>query len=149
MIKIAYPNVVPKMRSNAEGKEIFCIVRKKWLKMSPEEWVRQNFILYLLHSLQYPLAMLSVEKTLHIAEVKKRYDLVVFSKSFHPVMVVEFKEMDIALSQQTILQILNYNAQLSANYLVVTNGIDCAAFVRAQMGFNPLAEIPQYEHIVS
>ncbi len=142
MIKIIYPNIKPRIRVNESKEEIFCVIRKKWLVITPEEWVRQNFLLYLIEELAYPASLISVEKGLMIGELARRYDIVVYSKNIQPLMVVECKEMNVALNEATILQVLRYNSLLQANYLIVTNGISCAAFEKLESGFREIEVMP-------
>ena len=141
MIKIEYPGVKPSVK-NEHGKEIiFCIIRKRWFKITPEEWVRQNFLLYLIHVLHYPAVLIAVEKQLITADVKKRFDIVVYKDSV-PFMIVECKEMNVALSGNTISQILNYNVNIQAEIMVVTNGNYCAGFEKKGNEFVEIYELP-------
>jgi len=142
MIKITYPHIKPKIRRSENGEEIFCIIRKKWLVITPEEWVRQNFLLYLINEMGYSASLISVEKGIKIGELSRRYDIVVYSKLMLPFIVVECKEMEVALSESTILQVLRYNSELQANFLIVTNGISCAAFEKQTLGFVEIQTIP-------
>jgi hypothetical protein len=144
MIKIVYPNVKPAIKTE-NGKEfIFCIIRKQWFIISPEEWVRQNFLIYLLHSLQYPASLIAVEKQLLLSEVKKRFDIVVYKNAI-PFMIVECKEMNVPLSESTISQVLNYNSSIQAPYIVVTNGSYCAGFLKKENEFVEIEELPQFK----
>ena len=141
MIKINYPDQKPAIKSE-NGKEIiFCIIRKRWFVITPEEWVRQNFLLYLIHTLQYPASLIAVEKQLTINEVKKRFDIVVYQDAT-PHIMVECKEMNVVLSESTIRQVLNYNSTIQAHCIVVTNGSDCAAFVNEDGKFIEIFEMP-------
>ncbi|MFT3908717.1 MAG: type I restriction enzyme HsdR N-terminal domain-containing protein [Ferruginibacter sp.] len=128
MIKINYPDTKPSIK-NENGKErIFCIIRKRWILITPEEWVRQNFLLYLTEVLQYPASLIAVEKQLMLGDVKKRFDIVVYDRETKAFMIVECKEMNIALSENVLQQVLGYNINVKAKYIVVTNGNHCAAF---------------------
>ncbi len=141
MIKLIYPENKPSIKTD-NGKEfIFCNIRKRWFVITPEEWVRQNFILYLIVNLHYPASLIAVEKQLKLAEVKKRFDIVVY-KGMHPFMIVECKEMNVPLSESTISQVLNYNSTIQAPYIVVTNGNYCAAFLKQENKFVEIEELP-------
>ncbi len=143
MIKLIYPENKPSVKTE-NGKEfIFCIIRKRWLVITPEEWVRQNFILYLIVNLQYQAALIAVEKQLILSEVKKRFDIVVFKDAL-PYIIVECKEMNVPLSESTISQVLNYNSNLQAPYIVVTNGHYCAGFVKQENKFVEIIELPPF-----
>ena len=141
MIKIEYPDIKPSVK-NENGKEIiFCIIRKRWFKITPEEWVRQNFLFYLIHVLQYPASLIAVEKQLITADVKKRFDIVIYRDSI-AFMIVECKEMNVPLSENTISQVLNYNVNIQAEIMVVTNGSYCAGFEKKGNGFVEIYELP-------
>ena len=142
MIKIVYPDVKPAVK-NENGKQIiFCIIRKRWFKITPEEWVRQNFLLYLIHVLEYPASLIAVEKQFITADVKKRFDIVIYKDSV-PFMIVECKEMNVLLSENTIRQVLNYNANVQAEIMVVTNGNYCAGFQKKGNEFVEAFELPK------
>jgi hypothetical protein len=144
MIKLVYPENKPKIKTE-NGKEfIFCIIRKRWFIITPEEWVRQNFILYLIVKLEYPTALIAVEKQLILSEVKKRFDIVVY-KDVLPYIIVECKEMNVPLSENTISQVLNYNSAIQAPYIVVTNGSYCAAFLKQENKFVEIEELPSFK----
>ncbi len=141
MIQLIYPAEKPRIRTIKGQEFIFCTIRKRWLVITPEEWVRQNFILYLINILGYPAALISVEKQLVIGGLKKRFDIAVY-KNDKPFMIVECKQMDVPLSSATILQVLNYNSMLQAVLLVVTNGNFCAAFKKEAGSFSAIEKLP-------
>lgn len=127
MIRIVFPVEKPRLRVEAGMEQIFCPVRKKWLKVTPEEWVRQNMIIYLEKVLGYPLSLISVEKTIPVGELKKRFDVVLFNQDHIPFLLMECKEMKVPLSDAVLQQALSYNTYLKAAVVVVTNGVHCAA----------------------
>ena len=139
MIKIVYPNTKPKIKTENNKEYIFCIVRKRWYIITPEEWVRQNFLLYLNETLGYSLKIIAVEKQLQIAAVKKRFDIVVY-KDAAPHIIIECKEMNVPLTQKTITQVLNYNITIKAPFIAITNGSYCMCFDKN--GKSPL-QLPQ------
>ncbi len=107
---------------NEDGKEyIKDDIRRKWVRLTPEEWVRQNMIQYLVKTKNYPPSLLSVEKEIRLGELKKRCDVVVY-KNDVPWMIVECKQPDVALSDATLMQILQYNIVKHCAYLIITNG---------------------------
>jgi hypothetical protein len=144
MIKLIYPDDKPSIKTKNEKEFIFCVIRKRWFVITPEEWVRQNFLLYLIVKLQYPAALIAVEKQLILSDVKKRFDIVVYKDTL-PYMIVECKEMNVPLSESTISQVLNYNAAIQAPYIVVTNGSYCAGFFKKENKFVEIEELPQFE----
>ena len=128
MIKIEYPAYDPKTK-NENGKEmIFDAIRKRWVSLSPEEWVRQNFLQYLIRVKKYPAALIAVEKEISLGELKKRYDIVVYDNTSKPWMIIECKEMNVVLDKTVLDQVLRYNIILQVPFLVITNGSYCFAF---------------------
>ncbi|MBL0355858.1 MAG: type I restriction enzyme HsdR N-terminal domain-containing protein [Chitinophagaceae bacterium] len=128
MIKIEYPPYQPKIKTEAGKEFIFDEVRKKWVMLTPEEWVRQNFLQYLIQVKKYPAALIAVEKEIGTADLKKRFDIVVYDGNHQPFMIVECKEMSVALDKKVLDQVLRYNISLQVPYLVITNGSYCYAF---------------------
>ena len=105
-----------------EGKEyIFDVVRKKYVRLTPEEWVRQNMLHYLLQVKKYPAALLAIEKEIQLGELRKRCDIVVY-KDAQPWMIIECKEMNVPLSEGVLMQLVRYNTAFCCTYLVITNG---------------------------
>ncbi len=145
MIKINYSDIKPAIKTENSKELIFCIIRKRWFIITPEEWVRQNFVLYLIHSLQYPASLIAVEKQLILSEVKKRFDIVVYKQSI-PFIIVECKEMNVPLSESTISQVINYNSSVQAPYIVVTNGSYCAGFLKEENKFVEVEELPLFNN---
>ena len=142
MIKLVYPIKKPSVKDESGKEVVFCIARKRWILLTPEEWVRQNFLLYLTEVLAYPLSLISVEKQLLLNDIKKRFDIVVYDKHTNPFMIVECKEMNVVLSQNTLQQVLRYNINLKARFVVVTNGSYCAAFRHEAGRFTEEEKIP-------
>jgi hypothetical protein len=134
MIKIDYPPYQPKIKNEAgpqgaASKEIiFDEVRKKWVLLTPEEWVRQNFLQYLVQIKKYPAALIAVEKEIKLGDLKKRFDIVVYDASSKPWMIIECKEMNVELNRYVLDQVLRYNITMQVPYLVITNGSYCMAF---------------------
>ncbi len=121
MIEIAYPAHPFKIKQERERELIFDEIRKQWLVLTPEEWVRQNFIQYLIQEKQYPAALMAVEKEIQVGGMRRRCDIVVYRESI-PWMIVECKEMKVPLTTTVLRQVLNYNTRLQVAYLVITNG---------------------------
>lgn len=114
--------LLPNIKTANNTKYILCTVRKKYIQLTPEEKVRQFTIQLLVNNLQYPLKYISVEKTLTVNELKKRYDIVVFNRSLQAKILIECKAEYIELKEKTMLQIATYNTKLQVPYLMVTNG---------------------------
>ena len=93
MIKIEYPPYQPEIKKEQDKEFIFDAFRKRWILLTPEEWVRQNFLQYLVRVKNYPASLIAVEKELRLGEMKKRFDIVVYDAGSRPWMLVECKEM--------------------------------------------------------
>jgi hypothetical protein len=146
MIKIEYPATKPSIK-NESGKElVFCMIRKRWVVLTPEEWVRQNFLLYLIETMNYPASLIAVEKQILFGDVKKRFDMVVFDRNSKPFMIVECKEMNVPLTEPVLQQVLRYNTNLQASYLLITNGGHCAGFQTKQGQFSAIDTMPVFEN---
>ena len=117
-----------KIRENGAQQEVFDSVRQKWVALTPEERVRQVFILYLLNVKGFPLSHLSVEHAVTVNGMTQRYDLVVFDDELQPYMVVECKAPHIKLTQKVVEQAGRYNAVLRAPIVCVTNGVEQRVF---------------------
>ncbi|MEO8765831.1 MAG: type I restriction enzyme HsdR N-terminal domain-containing protein [Ginsengibacter sp.] len=143
MIRIQFPKDHVKMRQQGGVKEVFDIIRKKWLRLSPEEWVRQNIIQFLILK-GYPASLIAVEKEIKLGELSKRCDVVVYNREARPFMIIECKEMKVPLSEKTLEQILRYHITLPADYLIVTNGSHCFGFQKKDNRFLETNEFPEY-----
>lgn len=146
MIKINFPKDKIKIQSRGSANEIFDPIRKKWLLLAPEEWVRQNVLQYLLVTKKYPSGLIAVEKEIKLGELKKRCDIVVYNKQLNPWMIIECKEMNVSLSQKTMEQILRYHITLPAKYLVITNGSYCFGFEKNETQFKEIDTFPVFEN---
>ncbi|WP_246124760.1 type I restriction enzyme HsdR N-terminal domain-containing protein [Algibacter pacificus] len=132
---------------NSENKvSIFDCIRKKFVILQPEEWVRQHCVRYLMEVKSYPISLINVEKELTINDLKKRYDIVIFNPNGSIHIIVECKAPKINITQSTFDQIARYNTELNASYLMVTNGLN---HYYCQMDFENeryqfLKDIPEY-----
>jgi len=110
---------------NSENKvHIFDVIRKKFVVLQPEEWVRQHWVHHLIESKKYPKSLINVEKQLVINSLKKRYDIVVFNSDGSIRILIECKSPKIKIDQTTFDQIAQYNMSLKAEYLIVSNGLE-------------------------
>lgn len=128
---------------------IFDVIRKKYVVLTPEEWVRQNFIMYMIKVLEYPRALMKIESGLTYHRLKKRSDLIVHNRDGDPVVLVEFKSPEYNINQKTLEQISVYNQAIRASYLIVTNGLKhfCWHVDFTKKTFKFLNEIPSYEKL--
>ena len=123
MQKLNLPTCTFNIKSNENKKFIFDIIRKKYFVLTPEEWVRQHFIHFLIHRKKYPISLIAVEKQLRINQQKKRTDILVFNTLGTPQIIVECKAPSIKITQKSFDQIARYNLKLNAKYLIVSNGL--------------------------
>ncbi|MBT1703492.1 type I restriction enzyme HsdR N-terminal domain-containing protein [Chryseosolibacter indicus] len=131
----------------ADGKVwIFDVIRKKYIVLTPEEWVRQHFVHYLIQHLHYPKSLIKVEGGLSYNQLKKRSDIVVFDREGQPWMVVECKSPEIKITAASSHQASVYNASLKAKYITVSNGlVHFCSLVDWQQGKTELlTTIPSY-----
>ena len=128
---------------------IFDPIRKKRVALTPEEGVRQNLMQYLVEQKGYPQSLISVEAPLKYAGRSKRTDLLVYNNSGQPLMLVECKAPDVAITNKVFEQIAVYNLAIKAPYLLVTNGINsyCMAVATQTTAQEFLSEIPVYEDL--
>jgi len=119
-----FPTYSFRLKNSENITHIFDVIRKKFVVLQPEEWVRQHCVQYLIQEKNYPISLINVEKVILINGLKKRYDIVVFNPDGSLYIVVECKAPKIKISQTTFDQIARYNLTLKAPYLMVTNGLN-------------------------
>lgn len=141
MLKIQFPHYSFRIKEEDNKEFIFDEGRKKWVRLTPEEWVRQNFLQYLLQVKKFPVSIIAVEKEIQLAELKKRCDIVVHKEN-KPWMIVECKEMNVPLTEAVLSQILRYNMAIPAAYLVITNGSYSYAWQRMNNELNEIEDLP-------
>lgn len=124
MFSLNFPRYRFRFKSSENKQQIFDIIRKKFVSLQPEEWVRQHVIHFLTADKKYPTSLINVEKTLSLNGLKKRYDVVVFNTDGSIHILVECKSPNITISQVVFDQIARYNLKMQAEYLMVTNGFD-------------------------
>jgi hypothetical protein len=143
MIQIPYP-LHPFRIRETEGKEwIFDEFRKQWVRLSPEEWVRQNILQYFLQVMNIPASLIAVEKEIKIGELRKRFDILVY-KSASPWLMVECKEMNVPIDEAVLKQVLHYNTGIQVPFVMVTNGNITYAFEISNQGMVALDHLPSY-----
>ncbi|MBR1427966.1 MAG: type I restriction enzyme HsdR N-terminal domain-containing protein [Prevotella sp.] len=136
--------------SNKNGKTmIFDQLRRKYVALTPEEWVRQHFIHFLIDHKGYPQGLLTNEVQLQIGEKRLRCDTILYDKSLQPRMIIEYKAPSIAISQKVFDQITIYNFLLKVDYLIVSNGIQhyCCRMDYDNQRYCFLEDIPDYQSL--
>ncbi|MDP4286142.1 MAG: type I restriction enzyme HsdR N-terminal domain-containing protein [Bacteroidota bacterium] len=145
MIKIEFPKEEIKIQLRNGINHVFDVIRKKWLVLTPEEWVRQHMIQFIVIKKNYPASLIAIEKEIKLGELKKRCDIVIYDRKSQPWMIIECKEMNIVLSEKTMEQILRYHISLPAKYLVITNGSYCMGFQKTENQFSEINTFPGFE----
>lgn len=138
--------------SEKDGKRlIFDELRRRYVALTPEEWVRQHFVHYLIGHLGYPAGLLANEVELKIGDKRLRCDSILFDKQAHPQMIIEYKAPNIQLTQRVFSQISAYNLLLHVDYLIVSNGMQhiCCRMDYTNNTYHFLQEIPTYEEVMS
>ncbi len=147
MQQLNFPSYSFRFKNSENKVSIFDAVRKKFIILTPEEWVRQHVVQFLTLEKKYPLALINVEKILKVNGLRKRYDIVVYNTDGTIFLLIECKAPEVTISQTTFDQIAQYNMTLNSNYLMVTNGLN---HYFCQMDFENqkyqfLAELPYYQ----
>ena len=146
---LIYPTFNVRIKRENNKALIFDEIRKKWIVLNPEEWVRQHLLNYLVTSKKVPASLISVEKELDLNETRKRYDIVVYNSSKQPVLLVECKSPDVKITETALEQALRYNLILGVNYLLITNGLkQFVIYVENGKG-KILKELPDYMEVTS
>jgi hypothetical protein len=122
MIQVIFPDPEFKVKKEKGREIIFDSFRKKWIVLTPEEWVRQNFLQFLQQVKKYPSSLIAIEKELKLGELKKRFDILVYDKKHQPWMMIECKSMDVKLDEKAMDQVLRYNMGIPVEFIVLTNG---------------------------
>ena len=146
MQQLAFPSFSFRVKNSENTTRIFDIIRKKFVVLTPEEWVRQHVIHFLIETHHYPKSLLNVEKVIKVNNLTKRYDIVVFKPNGDLFLLVECKAPSVNITQQTFDQIAQYNLELNADFLMVTNGLQhyyCQIDYTAKK-YHFIPEIPLY-----
>lgn len=138
------------LQINKHKNTIYDPYRKKHVVLTPEEWVRQNFLAFMVHHLSYSAGLISVEMPIELNGLKRRCDIVAFDNLGKPRLIVECKATSINISQKTFTQIATYNLKLKVDFLVVSNGLNhyCCKMNYANNSYTFLKEIPNFSDIL-
>ena len=149
MVQLNLPPYQIRVKETGGRKQVFDILRRKYVALTPEEWVRQHFIHYLIEHKNYPASLLANEVPLQIGEKRMRADSVLYDNQLHPRIIIEYKAPNITLTQKVFDQITVYNLLLHVDYLIVSNGMTtyiCKIDYEKQT-YKFLETIPNYENI--
>ncbi len=143
MILVDFPSYDFKVQSIGGKDQIFDPCRKKWVVLTPEEWVRQNMLQYLIQVCKYPIELIAIEKTIQLGSLNKRFDILVYHEAT-PWMIIECKEAQTPLNEKTILQLLQYQQVLDATYLIASNGHQTIGAEIKMGNLHMLQKFPKY-----
>jgi hypothetical protein len=146
---LSLPRASLKLTRKEEQVYVWCLVRKKKLLLTPEEWVRQHIIHFLTNEKQIPLGLIAAEMSIEVNQLARRCDLVVYGNDGIPKLIIECKAPEINLNENTFYQIAQYNFKLNVDYLMLTNGLDhIVCFIdRKQNELVFLEELPEWERM--
>ncbi|MDH7445915.1 type I restriction enzyme HsdR N-terminal domain-containing protein [Aquimarina sp. 2201CG14-23] len=148
MQKLNFPAYQFRFKSSENKVSIFDRIRKKFIILTPEEWVRQHTIHYLIEEKKYPESLINVEKLIKVNDLNKRYDIIIFNSDGSIYLIIECKSHTVKITQEVFDQIARYNLALDAEYLMITNGLD---HYYCQMDYSEkqytfLKDIPDYKN---
>lgn len=148
-MELNLPSFDIRLQRDDEGVKIFDRLRKKFIILTPEEWVRQHFVNYLINHKGFPESLMANEIGITLNGTRRRCDTVVFDKHGSPMVIVEYKASSIVISQSTFDQIVRYNMVLHTRYLIVSNGMNhyCCRIDYDNMSYDFLKEVPDYSDL--
>jgi hypothetical protein len=146
-MKLNFPEYNFNIKTEKDVNYVFDIIRKKWLLLTPEEWVRQHTVQFLIQEKQYPASLIALERGLAVHSRKKRFDVLVFNTEGEPVLLVECKRPGVKINQEVFDQIALYNAVFNAKILLVTNGLNhlCVQYNPDHTHYQFLNDIPDFK----
>ena len=149
MFRLNLPQYAIKIGEKDGKRTIFDFLRRKYVALTPEEWVRQHFTHYLTDHKGYPQGLMGNEVELHIGDKRLRCDTVLYNMSAQPRMIIEYKAPNIEIQQKTFDQISAYNLLLHVDYLIVSNGLQhyCCKMDYEGQKYVFLQDIPDYENL--
>lgn len=150
MQELNLPKFEFQIRENDQNRlEIFDSIRRKYVVLTPEEWVRQNFIRYLVDFKKFPASLMAIEKSLKVNNLSKRTDIVQYSKEGNPIVIVECKAPHITINEDTFAQAAMYNLKMQVDYLIMTNGLVhfCCKINNHTHQLEYLKDVPNYTEL--
>ena len=146
MYSLNLPSYDTKIRKRGSIVEIYDTLRHKYVTLTPEEWVRQHFVNWLVSDKNYPSTLMANETSIKLNSMSRRCDTVVYNQHLEPLMIIEYKESNIPISQKVFDQIVRYNTVLKVKYIVVSNGINhfCCKMDYDRQSYDFLTDLPEY-----
>jgi hypothetical protein len=145
MVKVEFPKPHFKIKEEAGKEFIFDELRRQWVRLTPEEWVRQNVIQYLIQIKKYPAALIGIEKEIKLGELKKRFDILIYDTSHKPWMMIECKAMEVKLDDEVLQQVLRYNQSIPVKFLTITNGSYTVCYQKNEKELESIPDLPAFE----
>ena len=148
-MELNLPSYEPRLSQRSGKTYIYDELRRKAVRLTPEEWVRQHFVHYLLSYLDYPSGLMMNEVGLELGQTKKRCDTVVYDRQLRPLMLLEYKAPQVPITDKVLQQIVRYNYALRVPYLVLSNGLMHYAWRIDYEGqsYSPLPQLPRYTEL--
>ena len=146
---LIYPTFNVRIKHENKKAYVFDEIRKKWIVLTPEEWVRQHLLNHLITEKNVPASLISVEKEVNLNNTKKRYDAVVYNKTMQPVMLIECKAPEVPITEVTLEQTMRYNLILGVSYLLITNGLKQFVIGVENGSGKLLKELPNYSELIA
>ena len=150
MLQLNLPLFEPKLKKIKDEIFIFDLIRKKYLLLTPEEWVRQNFLNYLIRHKHYPQSLMENEALIKLNNMSRRCDTVVYNNRLEPLAIVEYKRPDVKIDQKVFDQIVRYNIVLRVNFLIVSNGLShfCCKMNYENQTYDFVESVPNYKELI-
>lgn len=150
MLQLNLPEYNFRIKKLDEKLHIFDSQRKRYVSLTPEEWVRQHFIRFLIEEKGYPAAYLAVEKQLSMNGMKKRCDAILYNEHAMPILIIELKAPTVPITQTTFDQVAVYNAKLKVDFFMISNGIEhyCCKVDTLNSNYKFFPEIPEYSKLI-
>ncbi len=149
MLELNLPKFDFRLKKEKNGLQIFDIYRKKYVKLTPEEWVRQNFLNFLIGEKAYPLGLVAVEKELKINDMRKRCDAIIYDSHAKPLVIIELKAPHVPITQDVFDQVAVYNSKLKVDFFMISNGMEhhCCRVDNSKTTYHFFQEIPKFSEL--
>ena len=149
MIPLNLPVYSFNIKKEKEKSFIFDSIRKRFVSLTPQEWVRQHFVAFLAEEKKYPRALIANEISISYNGLKKRCDTLVYNRNLEIVLIVEYKAPNVAITQEVFDQVAVYNMKLKVNYMIISNGMEhfCCRIDYENMRYDYLKEIPCFDEL--
>lgn len=149
MLELNLPPYEKKITKKDDKPFILDVIRRQYVALTPEEWVRQNFVHFLIEYKGYPQSLMANEVQLRLNGMSRRCDTVVYDRTLRPRVIVEYKAPSVSITQKVFEQICRYNMVLQVDYLIVSNGLAhyCCRIDYPTRSYTFLQEIPEYQSL--